>query len=105
MAGGSGERFWPLSRANKPKQLLHLTSPDQSLLQESVSRVLPLVPAERVFIATGLELRDAVCAGETRLNRKNVLAEPCRRNTAGCLIWAAANLMARFGDHTDVAMG
>ena len=46
MAGGSGERFWPVSRQGRPKQLIKLTDPDKTLLEEAVMRVLPLMPAE-----------------------------------------------------------
>ncbi len=104
MAGGSGERFWPLSREQRPKQLLKLTGSDENLLQEAVSRVLPLVPAENVFLATSRTLCNVICAGDERIPNANVLAEPCRRNTAGCLIWAAANLIARYGEDQEVTM-
>lgn len=96
MAGGSGERFWPLSRVQRPKQLLRLTHPDETLLQEAVTRISPLVPAEHVFIATGRVIRDVVRAGDGRLAPGNVLAEPCKRNTAGALVWTVANLLARY---------
>ncbi|MBI5153912.1 mannose-1-phosphate guanylyltransferase [Candidatus Poribacteria bacterium] len=104
MAGGSGERFWPLSRAARPKQLLHLASETETLLQEAVSRIVPLIPAERVFVATSLGLRDVIREGDSRVPAENVLAEPCKRNTAGCLIWAAASLLARFGSEVDPVM-
>lgn len=103
MAGGSGERFWPLSRARRPKQLLRLASPDATLLQEAVTRIAPMIPADRLFVQTSRELRDPIREGEPRLQAANVLAEPCRRNTTGCLVWAAASLAARFPDG-DVTM-
>ena len=95
MAGGSGERFWPLSRKNTPKQLLPLTESGQTLLQESVERVAEVVPPERVFIITSAQIRDAAAAA-CSVPDENVLAEPCKRNTAGCLAFAAAHIMARF---------
>ena len=48
MAGGSGERFWPLSREKRPKQLLRLASAEETLLEEAVSRMKGLIPAERI---------------------------------------------------------
>ncbi len=104
MAGGSGERFWPLSRVSRPKQMLHLTSESETLLQESVSRIEPLIPAERIVIATSAELVPAIRGADARIAPENVLGEPCRRNTTGCLIWAAANLLARHGEEREIVM-
>jgi mannose-1-phosphate guanylyltransferase len=94
MAGGSGERFWPVSRVNRPKQLLRLTDPSETLLEEAVNRISPSISKDHVLIATGLPLVDAIRA-EQLIPDENVVAEPSRRNTLGCLCWAAANLMAR----------
>lgn len=100
MAGGSGERFWPLSRRKRPKQLLKLTRDDRTLLEEAVERMLPLIPEERLFIATSELLRDAIC--EARLvPPENVLAEPCKRNTAGCLAFVSAHCLHRYGEKAD----
>ncbi len=96
MAGGSGERFWPLSRSGKPKQLLRLTNDKETLLEEAVNRILPLVDAENVFVSTSKALAPAIVKARLPIGKKNVLAEPCRRNTAGCLVWVAAELSARF---------
>ncbi len=95
MAGGSGERFWPLSRQLRPKQLLKLTSPDMTLLEESVRRIEPLIPIDDIFISTSAVLANPI-AEAGMVARENVLAEPCRRNTAGCLCWVASELQARF---------
>jgi mannose-1-phosphate guanylyltransferase len=104
MAGGSGERFWPLSRYHMPKQLLRLTSEDKTMLQEAVERVLPSVPSESVFVATARHLREAICTARLGIPDDNILAEPCKRNTAGCLIYAAANVLARYGQDSDPVM-
>lgn len=100
MAGGSGERFWPLSRLNLPKQLLKLTGTDQTLLEEAVQRLAPLIPRERIFVVTGEHLRDAVREAGL-VPAANVWAEPCKRNTAGCLVYAAAQCLVRFGEQAD----
>ena len=93
MAGGSGERFWPLSRKLKPKQLLRLTSPVETLLEEAVNRIAPLVGPENVIIATAPHLAAPIReAGLVPMI--NVLAEPDKRNTLGCLAWIAAKLSA-----------
>ncbi|MCE5231008.1 hypothetical protein LLG95_15625 [bacterium] len=99
MAGGTGERFWPLSRTSRPKQLLKLTRPDMSLLEEAIERIAPLIPAERILIATS-----ATVAGPIREAMKgsavpveNIVVEPAKRNTAGALAWVAANAKARWG--------
>ncbi len=101
MAGGSGERFWPLSRKSKPKQLLRLTNPDESLLSEAVSRLAPKIPGSDIFIATGRHLRESIENAGLSVPRENILAEPCKRNTAGCLYFVAANILARFGDDAE----
>lgn len=93
MAGGSGERFWPLSREHRPKQLLHLSRPDQTLLEEAVHRIAPLVGQEQVYIATSRTLQGPI--GDAKLVSANhLLAEPMRRNTLGALAWVAACLIA-----------
>ena len=93
MAGGSGERFWPLSRADRPKQLLPLAHPTRSMLGQTVARLEPLVPPERIFVITGHHLVEPIRASQTRIPRENILGEPARRNTSGCLAYAAAHLL------------
>lgn len=92
MAGGLGERFWPLSTPDKPKQLLNLTHPDQSLLEEAITRIDGAV--DQVWVVASRELLGPV-ASSGLLHKEFVLAEPARRNTLGCLIWLVANLIAR----------
>jgi mannose-1-phosphate guanylyltransferase len=84
MAGGSGTRFWPASRANRPKQFLPLFG-DETLLQATVRRIADWVPAERTLVVT-----NQAHAGETlrelpAIPPANVLREPCGRNTAPCI--------------------
>lgn len=105
MAGGSGERFWPLSREKRPKQLLRLTSERETLLEEAVRRIEPLIPADHVYIATSRILRDPIRRADLGIPAENVLAEPMKRNTAGCLVWVAATLRARFpGEDVTLAI-
>lgn len=100
MAGGSGTRFWPLSRAARPKQLLPLAGGDLSLLRRTVERVLPLVPIERVIVVTSDALAKATAAALPELPKKNLLREPAGRNTAPCVGWGA--LVARRRDEDAV---
>lgn len=98
MAGGSGERFWPLSRRQRPKQLLRLTRPDRTMLEESIARITPLIAPEHVFIATSKALVAPIREAKTIIPEANVIGEPCKRNTAGALVYAAAQVLARHGE-------
>lgn len=103
MAGGSGERFWPVSRNSTPKQLLKLADPDRTLLEQARDRVEPLVGNRKVFIAIGKTVEHAVRDADL-VPQANVLVEPAKRNTLGCLCWAAANLIAREMHETTIAV-
>lgn len=97
MAGGSGERFWPLSRRDRPKQLLNLTSRDHSMLEEAIARIAPLIPREHVYVITGEHLVDPIRRAGVSIPLENILAEPCKRNTSGALSYTAAALLSRYG--------
>ncbi|HOZ45536.1 MAG TPA: mannose-1-phosphate guanylyltransferase [Candidatus Hydrogenedentes bacterium] len=105
MAGGAGERFWPLSRRHRPKQLLHLVDDRESMLEGAVRRIAPLIPPEHVYVVTGAHLVSSIREARIGIPEVNVIAEPCKRNTAGCLAYAAARLMATYGgDGDDLTM-
>jgi mannose-1-phosphate guanylyltransferase len=97
MAGGAGERFWPLSRRDHPKQLLRLTDGADCPLVEAIERARRLAPAESVFVATLPHLQATLREAGLDIPAENVIAEPAKRSTAGCLAYAAAVLLARFG--------
>jgi mannose-1-phosphate guanylyltransferase len=103
MAGGSGTRFWPKSRRHRPKQLLRLYG-DASMLQQTVSRIGPLVPPERTLIITGADQAEAVRAQLPELPPGNVIAEPCARDTAPCVGLAAHIVAQRDPEGTMVVM-
>lgn len=90
MAGGAGTRFWPLSRASRPKQLLPLAGTDRSLLRETQRRIAGLIPPERTFVVTSEALAEQTRAELPELPPENVLAEPVGRNTAPCIGWATS---------------
>lgn len=91
MAGGSGTRFWPASRDDRPKQFLNLVG-SLSLLQATYDRLGGLIPAERVLVATTARLAAAVAAQLPQLPPGAILGEPCKRDTAPCIGLAALHL-------------
>ncbi len=93
LAGGSGTRFWPLSRKARPKQLLALEG-DRSLLQETVDRLHPLVTPADVWICTTEALAAAVREQLPEVPAAQVLAEPVGRNTCPAIGWAVGAMQA-----------
>ena len=91
MAGGVGERFWPKSRKALPKQFLSLVG-ENSMLQDTVARLMPLVRIEDIYIATGEIYTDLVKAQLPGLPEKNIIVEPCGKNTAACIGLAAFHI-------------
>src|SRR6266446_5573415 len=97
LAGGRGERFWPWSRPERPKQLLPLAARGRTLLAATLERALRLAPPERIMVLTARDLKDAVareCAGMG----VHVVGEPVARNTAAAIGAAAAWSLAHGGD-------
>ena len=103
MAGGRGERFWPLSRKDRPKQLLRLTS-DKTMLEETIQRALPLIPTERTFIVTGENLSDPILREIDFLKKDNLLTEPFGRNTLYAIGLAAAHIQKADPDGVMVVL-
>jgi mannose-1-phosphate guanylyltransferase len=97
MAGGAGTRFWPESRAARPKQLLPMLT-GRSLLEATVGRLGDLVPLPRVRISTTAELAPAIAEHLTQLPREAILVEPCKRDTAPAIGLAAAALVREDPD-------
>jgi mannose-1-phosphate guanylyltransferase len=94
MAGGSGTRFWPKSRRNRPKQLLKLFG-DSTMIQATVRRIAPLVPPENILIITGADQAGAIREQLPEVPPDNVIAEPCPRDTAPCVGLAASLVAAK----------
>lgn len=94
MAGGRGTRFWPRSRERRPKQFLPILG-ESSLLRQTVDRVLPSHGADRIFIATTVDLAEATRRLLPELPAENVIAEPEGRNTAPCLALALVVIARR----------
>ncbi len=94
MAGGRGERFWPVSREQTPKQLIKLLG-DRSLLQQAVDRVLPLVPLKNVLVITNEAQAPEVRRQVSKLPKDNVIGEPIGRDTCAAVTLGAALVGAR----------
>ncbi|MFM8772089.1 MAG: mannose-1-phosphate guanylyltransferase [Candidatus Kapaibacterium sp.] len=103
MAGGSGERFWPLSRSKRPKQLLALTS-QRMMIEEAIERIAPIIPLERVLIITSAVLQQPIIDALPLLPPQNVIAEPAKRNTAPCLALACSVIESREGGDALMAV-
>jgi len=101
LAGGRGTRFWPLSRKKRAKQLLALDG-KQTMIQQTVARLLPLAPAKRFWVITNEDLRPAIGKQLPRLVKPQLLAEPVGRNTAPA-IGLAAFLLLR--ENPDAVVG
>jgi len=97
LAGGSGERFWPLSRRARPKQLLRLIS-DKTLLEETLERLEGLVPPERILILTNVEQEAGVREQLADFPKENIVAEPSKRDTAAAIALATGWVARR--DHS-----
>jgi len=98
MAGGKGERFWPYSRRNLPKQFISLTPDGQTLLQHTVQRILPLIKMDDIYIATHIDYKDQVREQLPKLPEENILYEPASRNTAPCIGLAAMHITKKYED-------
>jgi mannose-1-phosphate guanylyltransferase len=103
LAGGVGSRFWPVSTPSRPKQLLPLAS-DRPLIEDTVRRIVPLVPQERLRILTGAHLAGPILRALPELGAGNLLLEPRAAGTAPVLAWAAAELERRDPDAVMVSL-
>lgn len=103
LAGGVGSRFWPVSTPARPKQILPLAS-DRPLIADTVDRIRPLVPLDRVRILAGEEYVDPICDAVDGLARAHFLVEPRARGTAPVLLWAAHRLAATDPDAVMVSL-
>jgi mannose-1-phosphate guanylyltransferase len=109
-AGGIGSRFWPLSTSERPKQLLPLVN-ERPLIADTVARLAPLVPPERVLVVTSADIADALRAAIHEVPTANMLVEPRPLGTAAALAWGAQEVAKRAGPqsvfvalHADLAV-
>jgi mannose-1-phosphate guanylyltransferase len=97
MAGGKGTRFWPRSREKMPKHLLDIVS-ERTIIQDTIDRIAPLVPAENILIVTGLSHADELMKQVPQIPEKNIIIEPVGRNTAPCIGLAALYIKLKSPD-------
>ncbi len=103
LAGGKGERFWPLSRKHHPKQFLSLDGSGKSLLQATADRLLPLAGDwENLWVVTSSQLAAGVQEQLPQLPVKNLLAEPEGRDTAPAVAWTTLEVAKRYGEDAVV---
>lgn len=98
-AGGIGTRFWPLSTPQRPKQLLALVN-ERPLIADTIARLAPLVPAERVLVITSADIADALHFAIPEIPVANMLIEPRPLGTAAALAWGAQEVARRAGPDT-----
>ncbi len=110
-AGGIGSRFWPLSTPSRPKPLLALVT-GRTLLEDTVGRLQPMIPPERVIVVTSSDIAPAIRTAIRDVPDANVLVEPRPLGTAAALAWAAQEISRRAGPntafvamHCDLAIG
>src|SRR5213082_2366180 len=101
LAGGSGERFWPLSRRARPKQLLRLVS-DKTLLEETLGRLEGLVAPDHTLILTNTDQESAVRKLLGGFPKENIIAEPAKRDTAAAVALGTGWVVAR--DHAGTML-
>lgn len=95
LAGGGGTRLWPLSTEGLPKQFLDILGCGKSLLQQTAERFEGLVPPENIWVATSAEYKDMIKEHLPQVPKKNILVEPCRRNTAPCICYVSWKIKKR----------
>ncbi len=99
LAGGIGSRFWPLSSSKRPKQVLSLAG-ERPLIADTIVRLHPLVPSDRVLVVTSADIAPAIEAAIPEVPRENLLIEPSPLGTAAALAWAAKTVARRAGPET-----
>ena len=97
MAGGSGTRFWPQSRRNRPKQLLNILG-NKTMIRTTVERILPIIPFDRIMVVTACSHEAEIRNELPELSDEMIVAEPLGRNTAPCIALAAYKLYKKDAD-------
>jgi mannose-1-phosphate guanylyltransferase len=94
MAGGVGSRFWPMSTQENPKQFHDMLGTGDSLIQKTFSRLERLIPSENILISTNKRYKNLVLDQLENTTKKELLLEPCMRNTSPCILYAALKINA-----------
>ena len=104
MAGGTGSRLWPVSRAAKPKQFLDIAETGKSFIRQTYEWFLKIVPQENILVVTSNKYQDLVKEQIPEIADENLLLEPYTRNTAPALVYATYTILQRNPDAYFVAM-
>ncbi len=92
MAGGVGSRFWPMSTQEYPKQFHDMLGTGTTLIQQTFNRLSKTIPTENILISTNKRYEDLVLEQLQSVDKKQLLLEPCMRNTAPCILYAALKI-------------
>ncbi len=103
MAGGKGERFWPMSTDKKPKQFLNLIG-ENSMIQLTVKRLLPIIDIEKIFIVTSSEYKDLIKEHIPNIPNRNIIIEPEGKNTAACIALSSFVIREIYGNVNTVVL-
>ena len=98
MAGGIGSRFWPLSKAARPKQFLDILGTGETFIQQTFRRLNKICPAENFLVVTNTDYKQTVLDQLPQLKEEQVLCEPLRRNTAPCIAYATYKIKSKVSD-------
>lgn len=98
MAGGRGERFWPKSRKNLPKQFLSLTDDGKTMIQLTVERISSIVDLEDIYVSTNKDYKHLVLEQLPGIPEENILCEPVGRNTAPCIGLGAVHIAKKYNE-------
>lgn len=96
MAGGSGERFWPLSTKENPKQLLKIFS-NKTMIRETVDRILPIIEPRNIFVGTNILQSEKICRELPEVPKENIIIEPMFKDTAAAIGYASLIIEERYG--------
>jgi len=98
MAGGAGERFWPVSKGNNPKQFIDILGSGSTLIQQTYKRLSRLFFPENILVVINEQYLSAVNEQLPQIPKENILCEPARRNTAPCIAYACHKIAAQHSD-------
>ncbi|GGI46260.1 mannose-1-phosphate guanylyltransferase [Paenibacillus marchantiophytorum] len=103
MAGGKGERFWPKSRTNLPKQFLNISG-NKSMIQQTVGRLESLIDISQIFIVTNELYAELIRGQIPNLPHDNIIIEPVGKNTAPCIALASLIIEEKFPESTMIVL-
>ena len=104
MAGGVGERFWPMSKINKPKQFLNLINPNKSMIQLTIERISMIISFEDIYVITNEQYEEIIYNQLSMLPKENIILEPSSKNTAPCIALATAIIKKKYTDANVIVL-